>query len=649
MVMMGHPGGGAFGGPSATQSSASAGLPFAGVPSEMQGGAERILQREPEHPHPVFSFERFVTDHARLNLRTLFANRRAVALWGLVLLAIETVTALLGPVLTQQGIDNGVMQGDRDALYRAVSLFGLIIVVNAVTSFCRQRWNGRLGENIMYDVRIKLFSHYQRMGLDWYTSEKSGVLLSRMTSDVEALTLLVNEGFVNLVIQALTISMVTVVLFSYNPLLALLLLVLVLPPLVGMTLWFRSVSERGYMAVRDRIASVLADLSENLAGVRIIAALNRRRQNSELHRNVVGAYLDANLYTARAGAIYGPATEGIGIAAQAIVLLTGGWMVLDGSLQVGELTAFVLFVNTFFAPIQQMVQLYNTYQQGQSGLQKIGDILETEPSITQAQDAPLLPPIEGRIEFKSVTFSYSDDIDVLHDVDLLIEPGETFALVGATGAGKSTVAKLITRFYDPTFGSVTIDGHDLREVDIDSLRVQLGVVPQEPFLFHGTIRENIAFARPDATTEEINEAISHVGLTETVEQLADGINTLVHERGVSLSAGERQLLALARAFIARPRVIVLDEATSSLDLRSEAQIERALETLLEGRTAVLIAHRLATAMKADRVAVVDDGKIIELGTHAELVKLGGRYSEMFRTWTSHVESDAAVEATPLSD
>ena len=649
MVMMGHPGGGAFGGPSATESSASAGLPFAGVPSEMQGGAERILKREPEHPHPVFSFERFVTDHARLNLRTLFANRRAVALWGLVLLAIETVTALLGPVLTQQGIDNGVMQGDRDALYRAVSLFGLIIVVNAVTSFCRQRWNGRLGENIMYDVRIKLFSHYQRMGLDWYTSEKSGVLLSRMTSDVEALTLLVNEGFVNLVIQALTISMVTVVLFSYNPLLALLLLGLVLPPLVAMTLWFRSVSERGYMAVRDRIASVLADLSENLAGVRIIAALNRRRQNSELHRNVVGAYLDANLYTARAGAIYGPATEGIGIAAQAIVLLTGGWMVLDGSLQVGELTAFVLFVNTFFAPIQQMVQLYNTYQQGQSGLQKIGDILETEPSIAQAQDAPLLPPIEGRIEFKSVTFSYSDDIDVLHDVDLLIEPGETFALVGATGAGKSTVAKLITRFYDPTSGSVTIDGHDLREVDIDSLRVQLGVVPQEPFLFHGTIRENIAFARPDATTEEINEAISHVGLTETVEQLADGINTLVHERGVSLSAGERQLLALARAFIARPRVIVLDEATSSLDLRSEAQIERALETLLEGRTAVLIAHRLATAMKADRVAVVDDGKIIELGTHEELVELGGRYSEMFRTWTSHVESDAAAEPTPLSD
>ena len=357
MVMMGAPGGGAFAGPSATQSSASAGLPFAGVPSEMEQGASRILANEPQHPEPVLSFRRIAERTTRLTLRSLFENRLGAALWGLVLLAIETVTALLGPVLTQQGIDNGVMQSNRDALYFAVFLFALVIIINALTSFWRQRWNGRLGEDIMYDVRVELFSHYQRMGLDWYTSEKSGVLLSRMTSDVEALTLLVNEGFVNLVIQGLTVSVVTVVLFSYNPVLALLLLGLVLHPLVVMTLWFRSVSERGYASVRDKIASVLADLSENLSGVRVIAALNRRRQNAELHRNVVGKYLDANLYTARAGAIYGPATEGIGIAAQAIVLLVGGWMVLDGSLQVGELAAFVLFVNTFFAPIQQMVQL----------------------------------------------------------------------------------------------------------------------------------------------------------------------------------------------------------------------------------------------------------------------------------------------------
>ena len=645
MVMMGPPGGGAFGGPSATQSSASAGLPFAGVPSEMQDGASEILKREPVHPEPEFTFQRLAHRTSRLNLRSLFENRLIAALCGLLLLAVETITALMGPVLTQQGIDNGVMQQDRTSLYAAVTLFGLIIVVNAATSFLRQRWNGKLGEDIMYDVRLELFSHFQRMGLDWYTSEKSGVLLSRMTSDVEALTLLVNEGFVNLVIQALTISVVTFVLFSYNPVLAVLLLILVLPPLVAMTIWFRAVSERGYADVRDRIAVVLADLSENLAGVRVIAALNRRRQNAESHRNVIGAYLDANLYTARAGAIYGPVTEGIGIAAQAIVLLVGGWMVVDGSLQVGELTAFVLFVNTFFAPIQQMVQLYNTYQQGQSGLKKIGDILDTEPSIVEADNAVSLPPIQGQIKFESVTFRYNDGPEVLRDINLTINPGETFAFVGPTGAGKSTIAKLITRFYDPVSGVVSIDGHDLRGVLIDSLRTQLGVVPQEPFLFHGTIRDNVAFARGDATEEEVNEAISHVGLTEAVAQLGDGIDTLVHERGVSLSAGERQLIALARAFISRPRVLVLDEATSSLDLRSEAHIENALDGLLEGRTAILIAHRLATAMKADRIAVIDDGQIIELGSHDELIQLGGRYAEMFETWSSHSETE---ESTPMN-
>ena len=324
-------------------------------------------------------------------------------------------------------------------------------------------------------------------------------------------------------------------------------------------------------------------------------------------------------------------------------------MVLDGSLQVGELTAFVLFVNTFFAPIQQMVQLYNTYQQGQSGLQKISDILSTEPSIAESPDASPLPPIEGQITFESVTFSYADGPEVLRSVDLSIAPGETFAFVGPTGAGKSTMAKLITRFYDPVSGVVSIDGIDLKEVSIDSLRTQLGVVPQEPFLFHGTIRDNVAFAKPDATDEEIAEAIAHVGLDDTVAQLADGVDTLVHERGVSLSAGERQLIALARAFISRPRVLVLDEATSSLDLRSEAQIESVLDGLLEGRTAVLIAHRLATAMKADRIAVLDEGQIVELGSHQELVRLGGRYSEMFETWASHSESDTQSSLDPLSD
>ncbi|MDG2113637.1 MAG: ABC transporter ATP-binding protein, partial [Actinomycetota bacterium] len=568
--MMGGPS--AFGGQSATQSSAAAGLPFAGVPSELQAGADKILSHEPEHEVPAVTYVPVLGPRPRFGLGRLFAPRRWAAGFGLVLLILETITTLAGPVLTQQGIDNGVVAGDKGRLTTVVLFYLGVVALNAALSYFRQRWNGRLGEDLMFDVRIRLFSHFQRMSLDWYTSEKSGVLLSRMTSDVEALTLLVNEGFVNLVIQALTVTVVTLVLFTYSPTLAVILLAMVLPPLIGLTLWFRTVSEAGYATVRDRIADVLADLAENLAGVRVIAAMNRRRQNNEHHRTVVGEYLDANLYTARAGAIYGPATEAVGIAAQAFVLLIGGWMVLDGRLTLGELTAFVLFVTTFFAPIQQMVQLYNTYQQGQSALRKMAQILATDPTVVEAPDAEDLPPVEGRLEIEGVTFSYDGETDVLTDVSLTIEPGETFALVGPTGAGKSTLAKLITRFHDPVAGRVLIDGHDLRDVTQRSLRSQLGVVPQEPFLFHGTIRDNVAFASPDTSDAEILDAIDQVGLDEVIDQLPDGIDTLVHERGVSLSAGERQLLALARAFVARPRVIVLDEATSSLDLRSEAHI-----------------------------------------------------------------------------
>ena len=638
MVMMGG-GGGAFMGPTATQSSATAGLPFAGVPTEMQEGADKILVKEPEHAAPNIIFSPNSMKQQKYGLWLLIRPRWVAAFVGLFLLILETGTALLGPVLTQQGIDNGVIAKDKNFLNTVVYLFLAVIGLNILISFLRQRWNGRLGEDLLYDLRIKLFSHFQRLGIDWYTSEKSGVLLSRMTSDVEALTLLINEGFVNLVIQGVTVGVVTVILFVYSPSLALLLLGLVLPPLIVLTIWFRSVSQKGYAAVRDRIADLLADLSENLSGIRVISALNRRRRNNQAHQQITNNYLDANLFTARAGAIYGPATEAVGIASQAVVLLVGGWMVLDGELKIGELTAFVLFVTTFFAPIQQMVQLYNTYQQGQSALQKISSVLTTQPTVQQKVGATQMPPIEGRIAFEDVSFSYSSGNEVLKNVNLVIEPGETFALVGATGAGKSTVAKLITRFYDPSSGRVTIDGMDLQDLEIYSLRSQLGVVPQEPFLFHGTIKENIIFAAPHATDEEVTQAAAQVGLDKITEQLPAGLDTLIHERGVSLSAGERQLIALARAFITRPRVIVLDEATSSLDLKSESHIETGLDGLLEGRTAILIAHRLATAMKADRIAVIHEGHVVELGTHLQLIELDGRYADMYRTWSSHTGND----------
>src|SRR5438270_3317830 len=373
----------------------------------------------------------------------------------------------------------------------------------------------------------------------------------------------------------------------------------------------------------------------------VVTATGRQRRNTVTHRSIVGRYRAANVETARLNAIYGPGSQFVGAVGQALILLIGGWFVLHGQLTVGRLTAFMLYLGSFFAPIQQMVQLYGTYQAGQAAVRKLSDLFAIAPSVREAPDAADLPPISGTIELRSVSFGYRPDEPVLHDIDLLIPAGQTIALVGPTGAGKSTIAKLVTRFYDPTQGSVTIDGHDLRSVTLESLRRQLGVVPQEPFLFAGTIRDNVAFARPGASDEEVWAAIRAVGLTELVERMPEGIDSFVHERGSSLASGERQLLALARAFLARPRVIVLDEATSNLDLQSETKVEAALDALLEGRTAIIIAHRLSTAMRADRIAVVDQGRILEIGSHDDLVARDGRYAEMYATWISHLEADTA--------
>jgi ATP-binding cassette subfamily B protein len=322
---------------------------------------------------------------------------------------------------------------------------------------------------------------------------------------------------------------------------------------------------------------------------------------------------------------------------QAALLAIGGDMVVHHSLSIGTLVAFFLYLNRFFQPIQLLVQQYNTFQQGQSSIVKLRTLLGTEPSVPEQPDAVTLPPIDGEIVFDHVTFGYDVATPVIHDVDLRIAPGETVAFVGPTGAGKSTLAKLITRFYDPTAGRVLIDGYDLRGITLSSLRRQLGVVPQEPFLFAGTIGENIAFARPDAPSSSIEEAVERVGLSELVARLPQGLDTVVHERGQALSAGERQLIALARAFLAHPRVLVLDEATSNLDLQSETQIEHALDVLLEERTAILIAHRLSTAMRADRIVVIEDGTIAEVGTHDELVAKSGHYARMYSVWVRQSE------------
>ncbi|QGG97067.1 ABC transporter ATP-binding protein [Actinomarinicola tropica] len=639
--MMGAGGGGAFA--AARGGAAQSGLPFAGIPPELQKKVDDLLATEPDTPAPTVEFSHSRYDRRRLRLRTLLAPHALALVGAFGLVLLETLALQAGPVLTQIGIDHGIRAGDKGVLVVVAAIYLVSIVANVYAARARVAWSGRVGERLMYALRVRVFSHLQRLDVGYFTGEKAGRLMSRMTSDIESLTQLFHEGLIQMVVQALTLIVVVVALFTYDVQLAMVTLFVIVPFMLVMTVWFRSASDRGYVVVRDRIADVLAHLQESLSGVRIVAAHNRQRQNVAEHRNEAGSYREANDYTAKVGAAYSAGTEVVGIAGQAIILLVGGRMVLDGELTVGQLTAFVLFLSTFFAPIQQLVNLYNTYQKGQASMSKLADLLATEPLTAERDGAVELPPVDGEISFEDVEFAYVPGTPVLTDLDLTIRAGEVFALVGATGAGKSTIANLVTRFYDPTRGTVRIDGHDLRDVTLSSLRRQLGIVPQEPFLFGGSIRDNIAFARPDATDEEVAEACAAVGIDDLVARLPQGVDTPCHERGVSLSSGERQLLALARAFLARPRVLVLDEATSNLDLRSEAKIERALDTLLEGRTAIIIAHRLATAMRADRIAVVDGGRIVELGSHDELVALGGEYADMYATWERHAAGERTAE------
>ena len=614
------------------------GLPFAGIPSELQAGVDAIVASEPDRDAVPsdFSSQPSSEERRRLTLSSLLSEHPGLMGWSALLVVVIAITGQLGPTLTAYAVNHGMTGGHLSfsVVVWCAAIYLVVVAIGAVAQRSQVKASGRLASRVMHHLRIRIFTHLQRLGLDFYTEEKAGVVMTRMTSDIENLQQLLQDGLSQFALQGLTMIVITIILFALNPLLALITVALVIPPLLGMTIWFHRASERGYERVRDGIADVMSDLSESLHGVRVVTANNRRAHNALHHRNVVGAYRDANVATGRINAIYGPGTQAIGILGQALLLAIGGTMVLHHTLSIGALIAFFLYLNRFFQPIQLLVQQYNALQQSQSSIIKLRGLIDTEPSVVDAEDATDLESIEGAISFSGVSFGYSPDTLVLHDVDLEIAPGETIALVGPTGGGKSTLAKLITRFYDPTVGTVAIDGHDLRSVTQQSLRRQLGVVPQEAFLFAGTIRDNLAYARPDASDEEIEEAIDRVGLRELVDGLSNGLDTVVHERGQTLSAGERQLLALGRAFLAHPRVLVLDEATSSLDLRSETAVERALDALREHRTAILIAHRLSTAERADRVAVVVDGRIVEVGTHADLVASEGRYAAMFATWES---------------
>jgi ATP-binding cassette, subfamily B, bacterial len=621
------------------------GLPFGGIPTELRALAEEILVTEKPHAPSAIAFSQRPSsaERQRISLPSLLRDRLGFFVGSTALVLLIALVGQIGPALVGYAIDHGMSGAHRSLT--VVLWCALIYLGAAGLSVGLQRAqasvSGRLASWVMHDLRVRLFTHFQRLGLDFFTEEKAGVLMSRLTSDVENLQQLLQDGIATFALQGLTMVIITAVLFATNVALAAWTVLLVVPLLVILTIWFHLASERGYLRSRDALASVLGDLSESLYGIRVVTASNRQRHNIVHHRNVVGDYRAANMYTGEIMSIYGPVTTMIGILAQALLIGLGGDMVLQHRLSLGGLALFLLYLNRFFAPIQLLVQQYNLLQQGRSSIIRLRELLETTPSVDDAVDATTLPPIAGRLTFEDVTFGYDPTRPVLEHVTLDIAPGESVAFVGPTGAGKSTLAKLATRFYDPTAGRILIDGHDLTTVTMRSLRSQLGVVPQEPFLFGGTIRANVRFGRPDATDAEVDEALDTVGMRDLIDRLPAGADTVVHERGQTLSAGERQLLALARAFLARPRVLVLDEATSSLDLRSETIIERALDKILEGRTAILIAHRLTTAQRADRIVVVDNGGIVEVGSHEQLVAQGGAYAGMYDAWIASGGRDAS--------
>lgn len=569
----------------------------------------------------------------RMAMRGLRPWRRLAVVAAVVIL-VATLARLAGPKLIAWGIDSGIARGS-DGL-SVVTWAAVLWVVASIAGYFLTRsqiWLvSYIGEQYLRELRVRVFSHIESLDIDFFSRERSGRLVSRMTSDVESLQHFVSQGLIILISSVLTFFLTLAILFTMSVELTLVTLA-VLPPLIVASVVFRSYANPAYLRVRERIAGVLNRLQENLTGIRVVQAFGREEIDAGAFELANESHFKAQVHTARISAIYFPVVEFVGLAGGAIVLGAGAALASDGSIGFGVVIAFVFYLSNLFDPIQQVTQLYNDFQAATAALHKLHALLDVEAKIAEKPGAVALQDGPGRLRIERATFAYEENRPVIRDVTLDLDPGTRLALVGQTGAGKSTLVKLMTRFYDPNSGVVSFDGVNLRDATIESLRKMIGFVPQEGHVFSGTVWENIAYGRTRASRADALAACEQLGIMGVIRSLPEGIDTRVDEKGGRLSAGQRQLIALARAHLADPRILIMDEATSALDPATAAAIEEAIPALMTGRTSVIIAHRLATAVRSDLVVLMEDGKIAEMGRHEDLVRRDGPYAELYRQWS----------------
>lgn len=576
----------------------------------------------------------------RRTSRFLRPARRKMAV-AMVTVVIHTATVLAGPYFVKYGIDEGIKPGSGGALNAAVIGYVVAAVIAYVALHVQTLLISRIGENFLREMRTRLFDHMQRLSMPFFDRSKSGVLVSRMTSDIDSLSELVQMGLAMFVSNALLLVVSFTVLAAVSWQL-MLLCAIALPGVVLASIKFQRDSNVAYLDVRDRIGSTLSHLQEGIAGVRVVQAF--AQEDTEADRFAAGnqGLYESHMASVKISAWYLPVIDFAGLGTTALAVGVGGWWVHQGTLTIGTVAFFVLTLSRLFEPIQQLSNLFNMVQSAGAGLKKVYDLLDTPIDVPERAGAVDLPD-SGDLVLEGVTFAYGDGPPVLHDVSLSIPEASRIVLVGPTGAGKSTLAKLAARLYDPVEGRVTFGGVDLRDSTASSLRGRIVVIPQEGFLFNTSIRENVRIARAGATDAEVENALRAVGAYERFAGLSAGLDTEVHERGSQLSGGEKQLVSLARTALADPAVLVLDEATSSLDPGTEVLVERALDVLMEGRTVIIIAHRLTTAERADVVGVVAGGRLVELGPHDRLVAAGGHYASLYDAWVSSVSADQSVD------